>query len=97
VPALAAKKGYNLKLVNFGCGGATTSSIIDSVGCPQELLGPGAAPYPTQTQAAAAESFLRAHRGKVGLITVSISGNDVTHCATVAQAIPCVIAAVKTI
>jgi lysophospholipase L1-like esterase len=97
VPALAAKKGYRLKLVNFGCGGATTASIIDSVGCPRELLGPGATPYPTQTQAAAAESFLRAHRGKVGLVTVSISGNDVTHCASVAQPVPCVTTAVTTI
>jgi lysophospholipase L1-like esterase len=97
VPALAAKKGYSLKLVNFGCGGATTTSIIDSVGCPQELLGPGATPYPTQTQAAAAESFIRAHRNKMGLITVSISGNDVTSCASAAHPIPCVITAVTTI
>ncbi|MFZ0665629.1 MAG: SGNH/GDSL hydrolase family protein [Acidimicrobiales bacterium] len=97
VVGLAAYKGYHFKLVNFGCGGATTTSIIDSVGCPQVLLGPGATTYPTQTQAAAAESFLRTHRGKVRLITISISGNDVTHCASVAQPIPCVVAAVTTI
>jgi lysophospholipase L1-like esterase len=97
VPALAAKKGFDFKLVNFGCGGATTTSIIDSVGCPKALLGPGATPYPTQTQAAAAEAFLRSHRGNVGLITVSISGNDVTRCASVAKPIPCVATAVTTI
>lgn len=97
VPALAAAKGFDFKLVNFGCGGATTTSIIQSVGCPQALLGPGATPYPTQTQAAAAEAFLRSHRGHVGLITVSISGNDVTGCASVAKPIPCVATAVTTI
>src|SRR4051794_26297321 len=35
-------KGYNLKLVNFGCGGATTQSLLTSVGCKQDQLGPGA-------------------------------------------------------
>src|SRR4029078_3134921 len=34
-----------------------------------------------KTQVAAAEKFLRAHRGQVALITVSIGGNDVTACA----------------
>src|SRR3954453_11915784 len=32
---LAKKKGYQLKLVNFGCGGATTTSILESKGCPE--------------------------------------------------------------
>jgi len=95
VPVLAVAKGYDFKLVNFGCGGATTTSILYSSGCP--MLGPGATPYPTQSQAAAAEAFLRSHRGKVGLITVSIGGNDVTACASVAQPIPCVATAIKTI
>ncbi|MGO9343712.1 MAG: SGNH/GDSL hydrolase family protein [Acidimicrobiales bacterium] len=97
IPALAAAKGYDFKLVNFGCGGATTTSILSSVGCPPSLLGPGATPYPTVTQAAAAEAFVRAHRGDVGLITVSISGNDVTPCASEPQPIECVVDAVKTI
>src|SRR4051794_3625157 len=30
---LAKAKGYKLKLVNFGCGGATTESILKSKGC----------------------------------------------------------------
>jgi lysophospholipase L1-like esterase len=95
VPGLAAAKGYDLKLVNFGCGGATTSSILHSVGCQQ--LGPGATAYPDQTQAQAAEQFLRGHHGDIGLITVSIGGNDVVPCAQQAQAIECVVAAAKTI
>ncbi len=97
VPGLAAKKGYGFKLVNFGCGGATTTSILYSRGCPPGLLGPGATAYPTVTQAAAAEAFLRSHRGRVGLVTVSIGGNDVTSCATVPNPIPCVATAIKTI
>ncbi len=95
VPGLAAAKGYDLKLVNFGCGGATTTSILHSLGCQQ--LGPGATPYPGQTQAQAAEQFLRNHRGDVDLVTVSIGGNDVVPCASQAQAIPCVVNAMKTI
>ena len=42
---------------------------------------PAASATPAATQIAAAERFLREHRGKVGLITVSIGGNDVTACA----------------
>jgi lysophospholipase L1-like esterase len=95
VVGLAAAKGYHFTLVNFGCGGATTTSILQTPGCSQ--LGPGATPYPGSTQAAAADSFLRAHRGHVGLITVSIGGNDVTACAQAASPITCVQAAVTTI
>jgi lysophospholipase L1-like esterase len=80
VPGLAAARGYRLTLVNFGCGGATTSSILHRVGCRPAALGPGGVRYPTATQAVAAERFLRAHRGHVALITVSIGGNDVTPC-----------------
>ncbi|MGH9170095.1 MAG: SGNH/GDSL hydrolase family protein [Acidimicrobiales bacterium] len=93
IPKLAAAKGWDFKLVNFGCGGATTSSILHSDGCDQ--LGPGAPTYPGESQAAAAEAFLRAHKGQVGLVTVSIGGNDVTACVAAASPTDCVIAAVK--
>ena len=76
----ARKKGYDLKLVNFGCGGATTTSIIERKGCPAAARGPGGEVY-TSTQADAAAKFLRKHRADVVLITVSIGGNDVTACA----------------
>ena len=93
-PGIGATTGYtgyvtkktHLTLANFGCGGATTASIIDTVGCPDVLPHTaGAHLYPTVTQAAAADAFLSAHRGHIGLITVSIGGNDVTACA--AQAV----------
>ena len=46
--------------------------------------------YAGTTQAAAAERFLRKHRGQVKLITVSIGGNDVTACAREADPVACV-------
>ncbi len=98
-PGLGSTPGYTvyvakktrLTLVNFGCGGATTTSIIAVVGCPDPLPHTtGAVLYPTTTQAAAAEAFLTAHRGHIGLITVTISGNDVTSCAGQANPVSCV-------
>ena len=49
--------------------------------------------YPTQTQVAAAQAFLAAHQGHIGLVTVSIGGNDVTGCATEANPLSCLAAA----
>ena len=86
VPGFAKKRGYALKVVNFGCGGATTTSLLNQVGCAKAALGPGAPDYAKTTQIAAAEKFIKANRKNVKLITVSISGNDVTKCARVAIA-----------
>jgi len=92
------KKKSHLTLVNFGCAGATTTSILSTVGCPDVLPHTASAvPYPTTTQAASAEAFITAHRGHIGLITVSIGGNDVTACASQANPLPCVTAAVASI
>jgi lysophospholipase L1-like esterase len=98
-PPFGATPGYTvyvsrhtgLTLVNFGCGGATTTSILDHVGCPDVLPHTaGGVTYPTTTQIAAAQAFLTAHRGHIGLITVSVGGDDVTVCATQANPISCV-------
>jgi len=97
VPGLVKSRGYNLKVVNFGCGGATTKSLMEQVGCNKDALGPGAAPYPKQTQIAAATKFIKANRSKIALITVSIGGNDVTACARAADAIGCVGAATEAV
>jgi lysophospholipase L1-like esterase len=89
-------KTTHLKLVNFGCGGATTTSLVSSVGCPDVLPHTaGGVTYPTTTQEAAALSFLAAHRGHIGLMTVSIGGNDVTACASQPNPISCVSTAVS--
>jgi lysophospholipase L1-like esterase len=97
VPALAARRGYRLVLVNFGCGGATTTSLIERIGCPPVALGPGGRAYPRRTQLAAAERFLRAHRRRTALVSVSIGGNDVTNCARMADPVSCVATAATTI
>jgi len=86
---LAAREGLALKLVNFACSGATTASVLDTPGCPPYGLGPGATPY-SSTQASAAESFVRAHPGRVRLITLSIGGNDLLHCALASNPVACV-------
>ncbi len=86
-----------MSLVNFGCGGATSTSILETKGCaPPEGIpaGEDVAHYPHETQAAAAEAFIRRHRGHIGLITVSIGGNDVTQCAAAADPTSCVLSAV---
>lgn len=85
----------HLALANFGCGGATTGSILNAVGCPAALSAKfGRVSYPTTTQASAAEAFIRAHAGHIGLITVSIGGNNITACATASNPISCVATAV---
>ncbi len=85
----AKKRGYKLQLANFGCGGETSASILTrKTKCGG--LGPGGEKYAGKTQVAAAEKFLKKHRGQVALITVSIGGNDVTACAKEADPVACV-------
>jgi lysophospholipase L1-like esterase len=62
----------NSELVNLGCGGATTTTL---------LSGGGACSYDAGSQLAAAEQFLRDHRGRVLLVTIDIGGNDINRCA----------------
>jgi len=64
----------NLDLENLGCDGATTTSLLTGVGS-RCAYGDAA------SQLAAAEHFLRDHRGRVRLITIDIGGNDINRCA----------------
>lgn len=94
VVAKAAGRGYRFQLVNFGCGGATSTSILQGTKCPLFALhSPG---WGGLTQAAAAESFVRAHPGQIGLISVLIGGNDVTMCASNPNATACAAQATTT-
>lgn len=70
-----------LRLVNFGCGGATSGSFI--AGSRQ------CAPKPNPryrnrgrrtSQLAGAVRFLRRHRERVALVTIDIGANDVARC-----------------
>lgn len=87
---LAAKRGYRFKLVNLGCGGATTRSLLAQIDCPAAARAPGEAAYPGQTQAQAALAFIHRHRGQVGLVTISIGGNDIDGCIPRPDPLGCV-------
>jgi lysophospholipase L1-like esterase len=63
-----------LKLVDLGCPGETSTSMLTGAGSP--------CGYPQGSQLAAALAFLRAHRGRVGLVTIDIGANDVDGCVT---------------
>ena len=96
VPRIARSRGYDLQLVNFGCGGATTVSLLRQTDPgPERARGPGGRTWGGRTQLQAAERFLRANRGDVDLVTVSIGGNDVTSCAREADPVKCVAGAVQ--
>jgi len=91
-----AKKEH-LVLENFGCGGATTTSLLETVGCPGSQEAVYGVAYPGTTQEQAALAFIANHPDKIGLVTVSIGGNDVTACAANPDPIPCVATASATI
>jgi lysophospholipase L1-like esterase len=97
VPGLAKPRGYKLKLVNFGCGGETTVSLLERTTECGKSLGPGGVKYGGTTQLKAATKYIRAHKKKIALMTVSIGGNDVTACARDANPVPCVQAATTSI
>jgi lysophospholipase L1-like esterase len=94
---LARKRGYRFKLVNLGCGGATSGSMLTQKGCPADSRAPGAPDYPGKTQVQAAVAFMRKHPGKVGLVTISIGGNNVTPCIPRADRLACVRTTMKTV
>ena len=104
-PAITNGPGYTNKIAkkehmtleNFGCGGATTTSLIATNGCNGSQEAGYAVTYPTTTQEQAALNFIAANPGQIGLITVSIGGNDVTACANAAVPLTCVAAAETTI
>ena len=91
---LATAKGYHLHLVNFGCSGATTSSVLHSPGCASNYPAPDGPPYRVP-QADAALAYLHAHAHRVALVTVSLGGNDVTPCSADVQAVGCLTRALR--
>jgi lysophospholipase L1-like esterase len=74
-----------LRLVKMGCSGETTATMIRGGRCR----------YPAGSQLAQAARFLRAHRGRVALITIDIGANDPNSCVLgggLGSILPCVLA-----
>jgi lysophospholipase L1-like esterase len=61
-----------LRLVKLGCPGETTATMIHG----------GICAYPGGSQLAAAVRFLRAHQGRMLLVTIDIGANDPDSCVT---------------
>ena len=59
-----------LRLVKLGCPSETTTTMING----------GICRYRGGSQLAAADAFLRAHRGRVLLVTIDIGANDPEYC-----------------
>jgi lysophospholipase L1-like esterase len=70
--AILRRHHPGLRLVKLGCQGETTSTMIHG----------GICRYPGGSQLAAAIAFLRAHQGRVPLITIDIGANDPDSCIT---------------
>jgi lysophospholipase L1-like esterase len=64
--------GSTGSILSLGCQGETTHTMISG----------GICRYALGSQLAAAASFLRAHRGRVSLITIDIGANDPDSCVT---------------
>lgn len=82
--AIERRHVHNLKLVQLGCGGDTTTSMLTGHGNEQAAR----ALHCIRTggsQEAAAVRFLRQHhhKGEVPLVTVDIGANDVDGCGSV--------------
>jgi lysophospholipase L1-like esterase len=98
--AIERHRVHGLKLVQLGCGGDTTTSMLTGQGnnANARLLHCDRA---GGSQEAAAERFLRAHHhpGEVPLVTVDIGANDVDGCGTVpaSQLVGCVTNGLATI
>src|SRR6202035_2920964 len=69
----ALRRGHpGLRLVKLGCSGETTATMIHGRICS----------YLGGSQLADAASFLRAHRGRIALITIAIGANAPDSCVT---------------
>jgi lysophospholipase L1-like esterase len=81
-----------LTLVNYGCGGATTSTALYTNGCTSGGEANDGTFYPTTTQVGAAVAFAQAHPGQVMLISISLGANDYGNCLNDASPTQCVAA-----
>lgn len=76
----AVSSGYKLRLVDFGCSGATTKSMTQTKGCGPNYRSDQGPTYSDHSQLEVAENFLHDHHGDVALITIEVGINDVNTC-----------------
>lgn len=78
------KKHRNLKLVNLGCGWATTDSMINGTRqCAPKVKGlPYRSTSKRTSQLTYAKRWIRKHRKRVRYVSVIVGGNDIAPCAT---------------
>jgi len=81
------RRDPGLRMVDLGCPGETTASMIDG----------GICSYPGGSQLAAAVRFLGAHRGHVSLVTMDIGANDPGSCISQAGAVALAACAVRSV
>jgi lysophospholipase L1-like esterase len=89
--AFERRRVHNLKLVQLGCGGDTTASMLTGRGNDKNARKLHC-DRAGGSQLSAAVRFLKAHhsKGEVPLITVDIGANDVDGCPTAPNLIQCV-------
>lgn len=86
-----------LRLINLACSGATSAQLRAEPGCAPGNRGPDAPDPAGRTQLDAAVQALRDHKGRVGLVTVVIGGNDLAPCAREQDAVACASQAVAAV
>jgi lysophospholipase L1-like esterase len=90
-PSVNTKQGYanqlaklvgGVKLVDYGCGNATTQSFIDGSRPCAPARKPGYKnTSPKTSQLATAERFLKKHRSQIAFVTLDIGANDLQICS----------------
>lgn len=94
VTGLAKAKGYDLTLVNLGCGGASVKSVLRQKGCGNPAV--DGFVDPARSQVDAAVRFIDQHPGRIGLVTVIVGGDVLVGCAPRPDFAGCVAAALRT-
>ena len=78
--AILNSDGPTMRLVQLGCSGETTATLLDGGICSYSGDQQTSQTGDTGNQAAAALAFLAAHKGHVRLITLDIGANDLNPC-----------------
>jgi lysophospholipase L1-like esterase len=79
---LASERG--LRLVDLGCPGETTASMLGTP-AQSQCARLYSAEFAAHSQLGAAETFLSRHTGQVALVTIDVGVNDLLHCVSVSQ------------